>query len=147
MLPVGTGHICFKTKGSDNFCPFSFCTRPSHQVRLAKPSHSDSVVVRLRGDGSSLVWAEWALQFPSFGCVLHQLLCLCKTCNVFAHRDSTRNVRTVNLGFFLSRATMSCKARRVTGSGSVSESGSTLSVQYYGAEPAHVWDILIDSLS
>lgn len=36
-----------------------------------------------------LVWAEWVLQFPSFGCVLHQLLCLCKTCDDFTHHDST----------------------------------------------------------
>lgn len=49
--------------------------------------------------------------------------------------------------FFLSGGTTSCKARRVTGSGGVSESGLTLYVQYYGDESAHVWDILIDSLS
>lgn len=36
-----------------------------------------------------LAWAQWVLQFPSFGCVLHRLSCLCKICNDVTHHDST----------------------------------------------------------
>lgn len=46
------------------------------------------VVCLLYGDSPSLVWTERMLKLPSFGCVLHLPLCLCKTCNI-AHHDST----------------------------------------------------------
>lgn len=107
------------------------------------------VVVPLCGDSSSLVWAEWVLQFPSFGCMLHQLLCLCKTRDDFTHHDSTEMSEDREFGF--SGGTMSCKARRDTGRRGAGllncfrEYVSSVCT-VYGAESAHVWDILIDSL-
>lgn len=72
--------------------PPSESMQAEFQVRLTKVQPLQNLmflVSPLSGDSSSLVWAEWVLQFPSFGCVLHQLLCLCKTCNDLTHHDST----------------------------------------------------------
>lgn len=100
----------FRTHPSSplNLKQFRAVVKPRHPSRASSPSGKkiqplqrvNLVAVRLRSGSSSLVWAEWALQFPSFGCVLHQLLCLCKTCNVFTHHDSTEMSEDREFGFF-----------------------------------------------
>lgn len=94
--------------------PPSESIRAEFQVRLMKFNHSQHMkfISPLCGGSASPVWV---LQFPSFGCVLHQLLCMCKTCNDFTHHDSTEMSRDREFGFF-SGGTMPewCKARRDT---------------------------------
>lgn len=61
----------------------------------------------------ALVWAEWMLQSPSFGSVLHLLLCLCKTCNVI-HHDSIEMSQDRDFGFPGGTKSHRCKLRRDT---------------------------------
>lgn len=84
-------------------CPFRVHTSQVSSPLDRIQAHQTTTAVQpaLWGQFSSegLVWAEWVLQFPSFGCVLHQLLCLCKTCNDFTHHDSSEMSQDHESGF------------------------------------------------
>lgn len=90
-----------------------------HTSRVSSPSDEtepfrDMRVGLLRGHSSSLARAERALQFPSFGCVLHQLLCLCKTRKDFTHHDSTEMSQDREFGFSGATTPERCEVRRGT---------------------------------